>query len=460
MYIEYPSIAIYLVLVTGIFLAFIRPYWAFLMVVFGFAAIDNTGATNTRVFLGPYFNLNDAFLLVGMIAAFMGLIRDNKRIRIPRVLILLLVVWAIGTLQGIRTLGWQYEGLREARWALNFPLAILLGSNLVKEERRARSFLLTLFIGALVRSIQHILFMTLLSDQIAGPLHSSRPLGFIHNPGIYLLAAATQGPIYWKEQTRPVKLLSWGSILLFGTSLLLSSTRSMWIAMLVSPLVLALILKNRRVIWRLALIGAGLLIAVPFIFSLAVPRFSATEVLTEGYRLLVDEDLRDQTTLTRRNALIIETRMWLNGNLLIGRGFGYQWLLPYGSDASVVAWGHLAYVTYLARLGLLGLLSYGIYLPLIGMRSARRLYFQFPGGTFRLLALIGLATFIFDAITFITSSSYLNPQLMVSGFLYGSVLGLAETTVPNNLKRDLNELSQDHGGDALLQPATLPPRNY
>lgn len=63
----YPSFILYLIALIGVPFAFVRPYKAFLTVTFLLAAADATAFTYTRTpFLGPYFNANDACLLIAL----------------------------------------------------------------------------------------------------------------------------------------------------------------------------------------------------------------------------------------------------------------------------------------------------------------------------------------------------------------------------------------------------------
>ena len=65
----YPSFILYLILLVGIPLALSRPFKAFLMITFVLAAADANAFTYTRTkFLGPYFNANDACLLIVLLA--------------------------------------------------------------------------------------------------------------------------------------------------------------------------------------------------------------------------------------------------------------------------------------------------------------------------------------------------------------------------------------------------------
>ena len=65
----YPVYFLYLILLIGILLSLFRPFKAFLMVVFLTAAANADAFTYTRTpLLGPYFNANDACLLIALLA--------------------------------------------------------------------------------------------------------------------------------------------------------------------------------------------------------------------------------------------------------------------------------------------------------------------------------------------------------------------------------------------------------
>ena len=77
----YPSFVLYLLILIGIPLALQKPFKAFLLVAFMLSAGDATAFTFTRSeLLGPYFNANDACLLIALFALLPHIINQTKQI--------------------------------------------------------------------------------------------------------------------------------------------------------------------------------------------------------------------------------------------------------------------------------------------------------------------------------------------------------------------------------------------
>ena len=215
------------------------------------------------------------------------------------------------------------------------------------------------------------------------------------------------------------------SLFIFAISLLLSLTRSLWIAVIAAPLILALLLGKSGGMPRIILVGLIIILLVMFVSPVVVPSLDLADLVYSRYETLADEVLRTQSTRTRIAVARVEIQAWLDGNWLIGRGLGFFWTDEYyGFFGKEVAWGHLGYIAYLARLGLIGLFVYGVYLPLSGIRAARRLYLYSGDDILRELASLGFACFIVNSVAHIMSGSYLQLGNVVSGLLFGAVIGM------------------------------------
>lgn len=425
---EYPVVLLYFVLAVGTVLALFRPYKAFVFVCCGVSALNLDLANNTRTVLGPYFNLLDAFIFVMILALMVFLFATRQPLIIPRPFIWLVIVWSIGTVGGIWLLGWRYEAIRSCRWALNFPLALLVAANFVRNEKRSDDFVLALFFGALLGSIQHITTSLILFQSLRN-YSAIRDIGFLFSPITPFLIAATNQS-FFKGKREIFRYIWYVAISLFMLSLLLNQTRSTWISVTVASIILAVLLKHKGFIIHILYVAVPLLVVLFLIVPWVTP-LNPTDIISARYNTLADESMREYTTKTRWADIEAETQAWLEGNWLFGRGFAYfyadRWVWSY--DEKEVAWAHVGYVTYLAQLGLLGLIIYGFYVPLAGIRAGRGLYFQCSEGASRRLALLGLSCFIVNAVQFAMSSSYLQPQMVIPGLLLGAVIGRSRLRV-------------------------------
>lgn len=447
MYEAYPEQLIIICLVVGGVISLFHPYWTFLAGSFCLAALNLTASFLTRSILGPYFNLTDAILLVMLLALVVHITKDHQRIRFPKPAILILVIWTIGMILGLMRAGWQYEVLREIRWALNFPLAIIISANFIdKNPDTSRNFVKALFFGAIVGAIQHLLqTRSAISDiqislSLDSELNNIRNIGFLFSPIALFFIVATVRPLL--RQGKGMQILWWIALLLFTTSILLNQTRSLWFAIIMTILALSLLLKTMRNLIRFVVIASVLLIALQVVFQLFLPQLTPLQILTSRYQSLADETIRYQTTLTRINAIQVEGMAWLYGSplsIFFGNGLGYRWenswVDAYGSTGSEgVAWGHVGYISYLSNLGLLGFLVYGVYLQVFGISMSLRLYNKHKIGPFADIALLGLVSSVLYAIMFAMSSSYLMPHVIVAGMLLGGVYGVMVNIKDNDAR--------------------------
>jgi hypothetical protein len=160
-------------------------------------------------------------------------------------------------------------------------------------------------------------------------------------------------------------------------------------------------------------------------FTLALPELDIVSALGERIDSLTNEDSRTATSLDRMRAMEDELSAWSNGTRILGRGLSFfQGAYDQGTDVEFVAYNHVGYVTYLSQLGIVGLLIYGIYLPLTVLRSSRRVWLNFQGEATRFLGLLTGATFVVAAIVYLANGSLLS-QSPVEGVLAGAVWALS-----------------------------------
>ena len=219
-----------------------------------------------------------------------------------------------------------------------------------------------------------------------------------------------------------------------SVSVLLNQTRSQWIAVVIGTLAVALITKRTAILGKSVLaLSAFLLLSSP-VLSYYLPAMDPVSILTTRYTTLADDALRMQTTVTRQNQIRVELDLWQQSGpigWLLGQGFAYRWadsiVAIYGSrsdEGERVAWGHVGYVTYLSNLGILGFIVYGVYITASIARTSYYLFLNSVEKSFQLISLWALIAVIVNAVNFSMSASYLQPELIVVGLIYGSVYGI------------------------------------
>ncbi len=434
---QYPEFTILIVLFAGISLAFFNRYHAFLFGTLCLSSLNNFSASNTRTSLGPYFNLYDAIIVVLVFCFVIDLFSKRKYVRFaPKIILLLLIAILIGFIKGSLEsslyFSVRYEVLRELRWALNLPILVLVAANFIDNEERAIHLLKVLFIGGVIASLQHFLIAFDAGNISATDRTGTeliRNIGFGFSPVAYFVVAAIvkSKPVFG---TSSRARLFWGlGIALFCASVIFNQSRSLWIAVAVSPWIIALIIRETRSVIRITMVTVTAAVFFIFLLPLASPQIGdfVENVLFWRLELLTDQDKFDQTSITRKRVFEVEGRDWLEGDRIFGNGFAYHYFrYSYGHNASYVAWGHLGYIAYLSRFGLFGFIAYAIALPSMGIWQARRIYLSATNNLLASFALLACTSFVVDGITFAMSGSYLSFGTTTPSLLFGAVFGFVK----------------------------------
>jgi hypothetical protein len=421
----YPQFVIPVVLGVGIFLAVVRPYTAFLFALVLLTAGDATKLNQTRVSaLGPYFNLSDACMLVALTGFFFDRVAGKRPIRTPQIVFLMCFVLIIATVQSFWRFGWTYETMRAFRWAIDMPVALFLGANLVTSVDRTRGLIRSLLIGALLAAIQHLLLVADIwrtQSLDMRTFHVMRTIVYWAGcmPAAFILTAAI-----WQMPAGHVKkgLFTLAGLLFFGT-VFMNQTRSLWISMAATVPCLLCVFKSSRRVFRAArfvLLIAVVLVATGLIAGRIMP---GLDVFKLAGKRLVDLSSEKTQSGTRQRAFQAEMREWSDGTLVFGRGLYFYQVLPFFPDnpARKIAFGHLGYVTYLSQMGLLGVFVYGLCLPFGAVRDARWLWNCGVSADERYLGLLGGASIICFSIMFVMGAGFLGLGHFAPGVLYGGM---------------------------------------
>jgi hypothetical protein len=455
----YGWIGIGLVLTVGLVLVLFRPYWAFLFAIFVLTATSiNVGIMRTEE-LGAYFNVSDACTLVIILAC---LWEKKRTLLLPAPTVILSAVLTMGFLNSLANLGLTYGVLRTMRWCITVPLLIFLAANLVQDQRKVRSLLLTLVLAAVVAEIQHLFTAFAASGLLEENLEAARTSQFIYSGSdLWLLAG-----FYVVGGVIPHRRVQTAIGALFLAGFLTMQTRSMGLALMATWMVYYLWFLKGPQAFRWQRFKSLLPIVIVGVNILAILGLSAV-ISGYGERLVTTVE-KGEGTQSRWNDLYVETNAWLDGNPIIGRGLNYFESRQFGKGSiskTGIGYGHLGYITYLAQLGLIGFLAYGIWFPLAVVLRSRRLLQQpqAPPEVVHLAALTG-AAFIYYPLMFLFSSSFLTvtyvPPILVGGvwgitafqFEPGEVPALETPSPPQTLPKSIiaEPYHEADGGRPLL----------
>lgn len=415
------------VLCIGAFLLIVRPYWAFL-----FSVLVPVGLSiKTMVFsrfpgLGPYFNLYDASLLIAVAATTVEVLRGRTRWRLPGVSLAMMMVLIVGFINTTATFGFAYETLRALRWGLNVPLLIILGASMVTSQERLRQLLAVAFAGAVGAELQHLVLVVLGNSADVGTMQLRSTLFTLSRSESWLIA----GPLLLSGRVwRPALQVFAGSVFLLAN--LSHQTRSIGIGIAGAMLVYYLWFAPARYRYR-KLRYVVAVFAVTFI--VAIPQLSLSDLASnyaDRFRQALTAGQDDRSAEARRLAFHIETRDWMAGNLLIGRGLDYFHIYGAGVEGETqeAGFGHLGYITYLSQVGIFGFLVYALWFPLSVLLRARKLMLNVGAtDTTRYAASLTIAAMLFSVISFVFSNHFLATHILI-GVLAGAVHGLRTDAV-------------------------------
>jgi hypothetical protein len=419
---------IFITLLLGLILVIFNPYRAFLISIFLSIALSIKTLGYTRIEeVGPWFNLADALLIITILAFLM----DKRRfLMIPAPSVVLIAVLVMGLMTSMLNIGLSYGVVRLFRQAVHMPILFFLTANMVQEEARVKSLLLTLVIGAGIAELTHLGMVLLTGFGGGGSDLEETRVAYItwSNPYIWPLAgyyvvAAGQIP-------RRRLQLAIGGIILAAT--MAYQTRSLALGFLGAVmayygwfLVGPHSFKRERFKGLLKLFTV--VISVLIIIGLGG--------IIRGYGGRITQTIDKKQSFEERGlssrVFILETQLkdWLGGNPVIGRGLAYFDRYRGTGQKRLVDFDAMTYIVYLSQLGLIGFFVYAFWYPLTVIFRARRLL-QTPGfspAVYYLAAATG-ACFLMDAFTFIFSSSYFQ-RAVVPGVLAGAVWGITSTQV-------------------------------
>jgi|GEM_PF-2252947 hypothetical protein len=426
----YPITVFLLAVVFGIALVIVRPFWAFLFSVIGLAGKNYHAAVLTRMpITGEYLNLNDLFLWIAVLALFVKAYRANGKIQIPNILMVFIVVLLIGSMQSLIKYGPDAFVLRSIWSVAIFPIMFLISANFIKTEDEARLFFWAFFLGALIASLQHMVFLG--SAYISGVNVGAqlRTISYITSGGIYLLAIALFTRL--REKNIAYALLFYSGITLLTISFLMNQTRQLYVVFLASIMVLLLILRNKVDVKNAVLRFGIVLFGVVLIFGALFSDWDVNDILGTRLEFARDKDTFEESYYTRMLGMQTEVNLWLNSTMIFGVGAAYP---PEYEDVSrerntdqvyqIGALNHVAITSYLAHFGAVGALVFLIIIPLMTIKRARDNIEPNITSYVSKICLLAMAVALMDMLNLFGSMLNTAPTCHMAAAIYGAFWGL------------------------------------
>ena len=350
----YPGWVLPLGALIGLVLFFANGRLLFYLSLFFLLTTDGPAYSYARLSITGPFNLLDLLSLLCLA----GALRVSRRglFRLPTEAWAAVAVLAFGALYTLAKIGPVYDAMRAVRFAAPLPLFIYVGYHAISGSREARTFVWIVAVACFVQSLRQIAFVSS-SPPTDNPIEW-RTIRYLNATFLTVPLALLLSRL---ASRRTVRAWLWIAVGVGGVAVLLTQTRSYWIAQAVACLWLVFERARRRSLVR----------AFAVLLFIVLALSGALVALREGGVLTVsptDVFLTGRSTdfssgTGREDAVLMELRDYWHGNpleWLLGLGLGY-----FGGPQSdpQVAWGHVGYVTYLSNLGLAGLFTLGFLLP-------------------------------------------------------------------------------------------------
>ncbi len=167
---------------------------------------------------------------------------------------------------------------------------------------------------------------------------------------------------------------------LFLMSIVMNQIRSVCITIITADSLILMVFQRRGRIPSFFCFTTIMLVVTIITILIArwlVSEIDFVEMGKSRFYVLTDTVARDGSISTRARALRVEMQEWLEGTWILGSGLYFFQILDRGNRNIPYTWisfGHLGNVTYLSQLCLIGLVVYGIDLPLSVFRNSRHVW--------------------------------------------------------------------------------------
>ncbi len=418
----FPELLLWVILFSGLALALTKQHLAIYLALVLYSGVDQTRAVFTRTaLLGPYFNLYDAVTLILLFATLALAFKQRKSLVFPGPVVTVILTLIMGLIVILMQSVFSYSLISALRSSLNFPLGYWIVANLVTFDRKfIKGILLSLLLGTTIATLQH--YIVIIAGQSGYRIALSadgtlRTVRYLSLAPYFILAM----PYLQVEKLLPSRYFSlyWVAWLLFIGSVLLSQTRSILIALVLAFLCLSFYYRKLNI--RVLLLP---IIALAFSGILQlVTNYNLINIILERFSYLATGGIDDNFGSGRALVVRLEWQLWLDGNLLWGRGTNFNSLETIQRITTdvygFVGWGHIGHLNYLVTYGLIGFAVYSIYIPVSALLNGIRGQLFQTDPYLKAAISLSIAALFFDWFISFMSGSYLSPISMASGLLLG-----------------------------------------
>jgi hypothetical protein len=418
MHIGYSLIIFYMIAFIGFILIIIRPYYAFLFTLFCLSAKNFHAAVFTRTpFFGPYLNLNDLLLWLSFFGMIFELLK-RRRIYIPKILLAIFGLLIIGDLQSLIKYGFIEEVFRRIWQTAIFPVLFLVSANMVTNIERAKLFFWSLFAGAIVASLQHLYYLISYGRFSE---YAFRTISYITSGGLYLGIASIFSKLNIEIKIFKINFYYIGVTLIFF-SYIASLTRGIYVVLLCILILMPFLVPQNsiKVVYRTVTLTLFFLLISKLLFH----ELNFMEFLKGRGKSFMSRETFPEAYRTRFLGQKSEIDLWLNSSIIFGVGTSLPPEFEYAKTEELGALYHVAYSSYLAHFGITGLLIYGILLPFLTIKIARKYYIENIFNYGGQIALMGISVALFTFFSLPWSFHFLGATSHVEGLIYGAIWGL------------------------------------
>jgi hypothetical protein len=338
----------------------------------------------------------------------------------------------LGSFQVLFLYGFHREVMQEIWRTWIFPLTFLVGANLVRDNQDAGLFFWALFLGALGAALQHLIFIQYRAETFGATIGFMRTISFGMSGGIFLVVCALFIDMRKVLRNNYLFLFWIVGISIIALSYLLSFTRTWWVGAFLAGVALGVLFyRERGMTSHRFSYSVVVIIIMVLVFGVTNKVFlsgvNLTRTIDERADFVRYEDSFEEAYQTRESGMETEIDMWLNGTIIWGVGASYPPDIMESPIEATGAVGHVAYSVYLAHFGLIGLLTYALFLPYLTVKVGRRYYLSHSYEIGGVIAITAMALAFFDFFTLLSSNHYIASTSQVQGLIYGALWGLSRS---------------------------------
>jgi membrane associated rhomboid family serine protease len=204
----------------------------------------------------------------------------------------------------------------------------------------------------------------------------------------------------------------------------LSLTRGIYVVGILSLFIIPFLLKEKSIFSKGAYKFTIIIFLMLFLVQIILPNLDFKAILNKRFESFIYKETFSKSYETRLEGQKTELELWADGILLFGEGSSLPTEYETANPEITGALYHVAYSTYLAHYGIIGLFLYGFAMPVSTIFIAKKVYSKSLSNYGSRIALISIFCSLFDILSLPWSHHHLFATSHISGLIYGSVWGL------------------------------------